>query len=195
MDEIKKQAEQCRKCNLATTRTNLVFGEGNLKTEVMFIGEAPGKNEDLQGKPFVGQAGKFLEDLLSEIKLTRKDVFIANVLKCRPPSNRDPMPKEVDACFPYLKEQIRIIKPELICLLGRHATMRFIANARISEIHGRPKRKAGQVYLPLYHPAAALYNGSMKEVLKKDFKKIPLVLEKIREEKEKTLKQTKLLAN
>lgn len=145
----------------------------------MFIGEAPGKQEDLQGRPFVGAAGKFLDELLGSIQLDRRDVFIGNVLKARPPGNRDPRPDEVEHHWPWLKEQVEIIKPQLIVLLGRHAMDRFIPDCRISADHGRAKRYRGQVYLPVYHPAAALYNGSLRQTLLDDFAQIPKLLTKI----------------
>jgi len=146
----------------------------------MFIGEGPGKEEDKQGLPFVGSAGKFLDELLATINLERSDVFIGNVVKCRPPDNRDPLPEEIKTCFPYLQQQIELIKPKLIATLGRHAMYQFLPeDLRISQVHGRPFRRHGQVYLPLYHPAAALYHGSLRETIINDFKKIPLILKKI----------------
>lgn len=152
----------------------------------MFIGEAPGAEEDKQGRPFVGAAGKFLNQMLETINLKREDVFIANVLKCRPPANRDPMPEEVVACWPWLLKQIKTIKPKLIVLLGRHAMERFLPNQKISKIHGTALRReiegvGKQVFYALYHPAAALYQGSLRETLVKDFKKIPKVLKAIEE--------------
>jgi DNA polymerase len=147
----------------------------------MFIGEGPGENEDKQGRPFVGAAGKFLEEMLSMIGKKREEVFITNVLKCRPPENRDPLPEEVEACWPWLLEQIKIIKPKLIVLLGRYAMERFLPNQKISRIHGTAVRReipevGKQVFYVLYHPAAALYQGSLREILINDFKKIPKVV-------------------
>lgn len=186
LESLTKEINQCQKCNLAEKRTNAVPGEGNPKAEIMFVGEGPGEQEDLQGRPFVGQAGKFLEEMLGMIGLKREDVFIGNLVKCRPPDNRDPFPDEIDTCVKnYLKAQIKIINPELIVTLGRHAMEWFIPGKKISQIHGQPKRlikeETGekQMYLPLYHPAAALYHGSLRETLIKDFKKIPKILEKI----------------
>lgn len=158
----------------------------------MFIGEAPGAEEDKQGRPFVGAAGKFLNEMLGMIGLKREDVFIANVLKCRPPGNRDPMPEEVAACWPWLLEQIKMIKPKLIVLLGRHAMERFLPNQKISKIHGTAVRReiegiGKQVFYALYHPAAALYQGSLREVLVKDFKKIPKVLAAIEKGKKEDI--------
>jgi len=150
----------------------------------LFIGEGPGKDEDLQGEPFVGASGKLLTKLIESIGLKREDVFIANVVKCRPPNNRDPFPEEIDACYPYLSRQIKLLKPALIVMLGRHSMGRFLPGTKISEIHGKPMIYKGawqkrQVYLPLYHPAFALYDPKNKEVLFEDFKKIPLILKKI----------------
>ena len=169
------------------TCSQVVPGEGNAEAQILFIGEAPGAEEDKQGKPFVGAAGKFLNQMLEAIHLKREDVFIANVLKCRPPANRDPMPEEVAACWPWLLEQIKTIKPKLIVLLGRHAMERFLPNQKISQIHGTAVRReipgiGKQVFYVLYHPAAALYQGSLREVLLADFKKIPKVLKAIEKE-------------
>lgn len=183
--ELHEQIKSCTKCELFKTRTNAVPGQGQLNTDIMFIGEGPGKSEDLKGQPFVGAAGKFLDELLSKINLGREDVFITNVVKCRPPANRDPKEEEVKICWPYLEEQIKQINPKLIVTLGRHAMYRFLPeNLKISEVHGQAKRYQGicrqkQVYYPMYHPAVALYNGSYREILIKDIKKIPKILEKI----------------
>ena len=159
-------------------------GEGSSKARIMFIGEGPGKKEDEQGRPFIGEAGKLLDKLLAFIDLKREDIYIANVVKCRPPGNRDPLPEEVEACRPWLDQQIKIIGPKLIVLLGRHSMDRFLPNQKISFDHGKPKRKNGQVYYPIYHPAAALYRNELFEDLKKDFKRISKVLEIIEEDKE-----------
>lgn len=159
--------------------TQLVFGDGSPDAEVVFIGEAPGKNEDLQGLPFVGAAGKFLDELLNAVGIARKDVYITNIVKYRPPDNRDPYPDEKVAFLPYLKEQIDAIKPKLIVTLGRHSMEVLLPALKISQVHGQPKRYHGQVYLPLFHPAAALYNGSMRETIMQDFAKIPLILVKV----------------
>lgn len=186
LEKLAKQIKVCQKCPLCKTRTQAVPGEGNPETEIMLIGEAPGVQEDLKGRPFVGSAGKFLEEMLGLIKLTRKDVFIGNVIKCRPPENREPLPGEIEACWPYLVEQIKIIKPKIIVTLGRHALQRFLPQASISQVHGKVMRRnvpdLGKIiFYALYHPAAALYQGNLKETLIKDFKKIPKVLEKVRE--------------
>ncbi|MFA6529247.1 MAG: uracil-DNA glycosylase [Candidatus Gracilibacteria bacterium] len=187
LSEIENACKNCKKCNLYKGRTNAVPGEGSVHAQVMFIGEGPGKDEDLQGRPFVGAAGKFLNQLIEAAGLKREDVFIANVVKCRPPNNRDPEPEEIQSCWPYLEEQIRIIKPELIITLGRHSMGRFLPGLKISEAHGKPKRYKGidggkQVYYPMYHPAVALYNGSYRQILIDDAMRIPKLLKKIKEE-------------
>lgn len=177
LEKIAQEAASCRKCPLYKTRTNAVPGGGNAEADIMFIGEGPGRNEDIRGLPFVGAAGKVLDNLLASIDLRREDVFIANVIKCRPPMNRDPLPEEEAACADYLDRQIALIKPKIIVLLGRHAMERFLPGLKISEDHGKPRRRAGQVYLPIYHPAAAIYQRSLMEKLEKDFKKIPKIIE------------------
>ena len=193
LEELNKKILACSKCVLRGTCTQVVPGEGNPKAKIMFIGEGPGKKEDELGRPFVGAAGKFLDEMLGTINLKREEVFIANVVKCRPPENRDPLPEEAAACWPWLLEQIKTIQPKLIVTLGRHSMERFLPNQKISQIHGTLVIKTipeigkqnlptgRQVFFPLYHPAAALYNGSMRETLIQDFKKIPKVLEKIKE--------------
>ena len=159
--------------------TQLVFGAGNPDAEIMFVGEAPGANEDKQGEPFVGAAGKFLNEMLGTIGLQRSDVYITNIVKYRPPNNRDPEPDEIQAFIPYLQRQIEVIRPKLIVFLGRHSMNVFLPELRISQAHGKPVRKGGQVYLPLFHPAAALYNGGMRQTLMDDFALIPAILKKI----------------
>lgn len=165
--------------HLASTATQLVFGAGSPDTEMVFVGEAPGKNEDLRGEPFVGAAGKFLNEMLGTIGLRREDVYITNIVKYRPPENRDPTPEEIQEFIPYLKRQIAVIRPKLVVFLGRHSMNVFLPELKISQAHGKPVRKGGQVYLPLFHPAAALYNGGMRETLLADFSLIPLILKKI----------------
>jgi uracil-DNA glycosylase len=190
LEELNKIISNCKKCSLYKTKTTDVPGSGNPSAEIVFIGEAPGKEEDLRGEPFVGAAGKFLEEMLLGIGLSRKDVFITNVLKHRPPNNRDPEPAEIEACWPYLIKQLEMIQPKLIIFLGRHALNRFFPELKISEVHGQAFRKKfnpenekepgdEQVFLALYHPAAALYNGSMRQTLITDFNKIPALLNKI----------------
>lgn len=178
---IASRIEADKSLEIAREATHSVPGEGSAESEVVFIGEAPGEKEDLSGRPFVGAAGKFLAEMLAGIGLDRSDVFITNTVKWRPPHNRDPLPAEIEACWGYLQEQLAVIQPLLIVTLGKHALERFLPGLRISQVHGEAKRKEGQVYLPLYHPAAALYNGSMRAQLVYDFQKIPLVLEKIKE--------------
>lgn len=165
--------------DLAAQATQLVFGVGNPEAELVFIGEAPGKNEDLKGEPFVGAAGKFLNEMLGMIGLERKDIYITNIVKYRPPNNRDPLPEEKAAFLPYLEKQLEIINPKLIVTLGRHSMDVLLPGLKISQVHGEPKRLHGNVYLPLFHPAAALYNGGLRQTLIDDFAKIPLILEKI----------------
>jgi DNA polymerase len=164
---------------LAASARQLVMGDGTPDAGIVFIGEAPGEQEDIQGKPFVGRAGQFLNDMLQLINLARKDVYITNIVKYRPPNNRDPSDEEKAAFLPYLHKQIAIIKPKLIVTLGRHSMEAFLPGLRISQVHGQPKRKSGIVYLPLYHPAAALYNSAMRQTLIDDFTKIPKILAQI----------------
>lgn len=164
---------------LRATATQLVFGVGNVEAAVMLVGEAPGKNEDLQGEPFVGAAGQFLNEMLGAAGMKRSDVYITNIVKYRPPANRDPSPEEIEAFIPYLTQQIEVVRPALIALLGRHAMSVFLPGLKISNVHGKPVRKGGQVYLPLFHPAAALYNQSMRETLVNDFCLVPAVLKKL----------------
>src|SRR3954452_4325155 len=172
-------------CPLKASRTNLVFGMGNADAELMFVGEAPGKNEDLQGKPFVGQAGQLLDRLLNEIGMARSQGFVANVLKCRPPGNRDPLPEEIEECKPYLMRQIELIEPKMICTLGNFATKTITGSPMgITKVCGRPqKRELGgldvTVY-PLFHPAAALRSTSCLENLREHMKRIPELLEELR---------------
>jgi uracil-DNA glycosylase family 4 len=176
-----EQARGCTRCALHQTRTTVVFGSGNADADLMFIGEAPGATEDQQGVPFVGQAGKLLERLLSEIGLQRGDVFIANTLMCRPPGNRDPHPHELDACGGYLREKVELIEPRVICTLGNFATKLLRADPTgISRLHGHDEeltlgRRTVRL-LPLYHPAAALYTPRMLETLRADFARIPKLL-------------------
>src|SRR6201991_1701145 len=177
-----QQAATCTRCpQLAGARSTVVFGSGNADAELMFIGEAPGANEDKQGLPFVGQAGKLLEKLLGEIGLERNQVFIANTVKCRPPNNRDPHPNEIEACNEYLRRQVELIEPTVICTLGNFAT-KLLRNdmTGISRLHGQAEVRilgvrAVRLY-PLYHPAAALYTPSNLEVLRADFQRIPELL-------------------
>ncbi len=178
---VYEEARDCRRCPLHQTRTTVVFGSGNADAELMFIGEAPGANEDRQGLPFVGQAGKLLDKLLGEIGITRQDVFIANTIKCRPPDNRDPHPNEIEACNDYLRRQIELIEPSVICTLGNFSTKLLRGDGTgITRLHGREETRvfgarAVRLY-PLYHPAAALYTPSTLEALRADFHRIPELL-------------------
>ena len=160
---------------------NFVPGEGSPDADILFVGEAPGKKEDELSRPFVGASGKFLTEMLSAIGLNRDDVYITNIVKQRPPNNRDPLPEEIEAHWPLLMRQIDIIDPKIIVMLGRHSMSKLLPGlGSISQIHGKPfRRQDGRVYLPLFHPAVALYNGSQREVLMADFKKIPLILKKL----------------
>lgn len=187
LDQLNALMSCCSNCALRKDCNKVVPGAGNAEAEIMFIGEAPGKKEDELGVPFVGAAGKFLDEMLASIKLRREDIYIANVVKCRPSENRDPLPKEVEICWPWLEKQIQIIDPRLIVTLGRHSLGRFFPLMKISEVHGKAFRKdlpkiGNRVFYALYHPAAALYNGSMRETLTKDFKKIPKVMKEIKKE-------------
>jgi uracil-DNA glycosylase family 4 len=184
LDDIAQQIVDDKVCpELAATATQLVFGDGNPDADIVFIGEAPGKNEDIQGKPFVGAAGKFLSEMLEMIDLKRPDVYITNIVKYRPPDNRDPLPEEKAAFLPYLQAQLAVIEPSVVVTLGRHSLNCFLPDLSISQVHGQPKRIKGQVYMPLFHPAAALYNGQMRQTLIDDFAKLPAVVKVIKESK------------
>jgi len=176
------EIENCRACKLADGRANAVPGEGNEHAELMFIGEAPGENEDRQGRPFVGAAGKFLDELLILINLSRPDVYIANIIKCRPPGNRDPLPDEILACKPWLDRQIKIINPRIIITLGRFSMALFVPGKPIGKCHGVPVSKNGILYFPMYHPAAALHQQSLREVIKADMQKLPGLLASLNRE-------------
>lgn len=199
LDIIRQQIVDNKVCtNLADQATNLVFGTGSPDADIIFIGEAPGKNEDLSGEPFIGAAGKFLDQMLQSIKLERKDIYITNIVKYRPPNNRDPLPEEKQEFLPYLHAQLEVIQPKVIVTLGRHSTNCFLPGLQISKIHGQPKwikvKRSSKmaeilesdgsemmqwVILPLYHPAAALYNGGMRRTLIDDFQKIPEIINQI----------------
>jgi len=169
----------CVSCDLSKQRTQVVPGEGAENAEVLFIGEAPGFNEDQQGRPFVGAAGGFLDELLRSVGLSRETVYIANVVKCRPPGNRDPLPNEIQTCKSWLEKQIEIIQPRVIVTLGRFSLARYIPGESISRVHGRERRVGDITVFPMYHPAAALHQGSLRRVIEEDMKKLPKVLESL----------------
>ncbi len=174
--EVAIEVSTCSKCKLCKGRTKAVPGEGIPTAKILFIGEGPGYHEDQQGRPFVGPAGQFLDELLASIHLKRSDVFITNVVKCRPPNNRDPESEEILACNDYLDRQIAAIQPRVIVTLGRFSMAKFFGNEKISAIHGRARKKDGYICIAMYHPAAGLHQSSLKDVIREDFKKIPLVI-------------------
>ena len=190
LDELRVQVESCRRCPLCDGRKQTVFGVGNPHARVMFIGEAPGKNEDLQGEPFVGAAGHYLNELLGCAGLRREDVFIANVLKCRPPGNRDPRPEEIQTCTPFLREQTRTIDPEVLVTLGKFSTQ-FVLKTQvgITRLHGRVQRAGKFLVFPIFHPAAALYDGAKREALENDFVTLGQLLHQLDEHKAKAAKE------
>jgi DNA polymerase len=178
-------------CPLKEVRTKLVFGAGNANADLMFVGEAPGANEDKQGLPFVGRAGKLLDELLAEVGIQRSDTFVTNVICCRPPGNRDPLPEEIEACKPYLFRKIELIEPKVICTLGNFATKLLTGDPTgITRVHGRPQERevAGRVVLlfPIFHPAAALRTDAVKQLLREDFAKLPALLAEHTEEAAQT---------
>jgi DNA polymerase len=179
LGQIAKRVANCTDCQLCRGRTRTVPGEGNPDAQIMFIGEGPGFYEDQQGRPFVGASGKFLDELLASIGLDRKKVFIANVVKCRPPSNRDPQQDEIEACSAHLNAQIEAIQPKVIVTLGRFSMQRYFPGESVSRIHGTPRRKDGFIVVPMYHPAAALHQGSLRRVIEADFARLPGFLEKV----------------
>jgi DNA polymerase len=179
-ENLYARVRECDLCPLARTRTHAVPGEGPLEAEVMFIGEAPGMNEDRQGRPFVGQAGQFLNELIAAAGLTRPDVYICNVLKCRPPNNRDPLPGEIDACRDYLDEQIELIDPLLTVTLGRFSMARWFPGQSISRIHGKVSEFGGRLVAPMYHPAAALHQQALRDTIIHDFQGLAAIIERAR---------------
>ena len=170
----------CHACGLAQQRTQVVPGEGADSAEVVFIGEAPGYNEDRLGRPFVGPAGAFLDELLALVGMSRHDVYIANVVKCRPPANRDPLPGEILACKPWLDRQIEMIGPRVVVTLGRFSLARFVPNESISKVHGKPRQVGDLICFPMYHPAAALHQGSLRRTLEEDMQRLPDVLKELK---------------
>lgn len=185
LEQVAAEVRACTRCDLHKTRTQGVPGAGNPTADILFIGEGPGYHEDKQGLPFVGRSGKYLEKLLALINLTRDDVFITNVVKSRPPDNRDPLPAEIAACKGYLDRQIALIDPLVIVTLGRFSMARYFPNGKITKIHGQAMIEGGRAFIPLFHPAAVLRNQSLEPVMEEDFRSIPVVLEKVREQRKK----------
>jgi uracil-DNA glycosylase family 4 len=181
LTDLYQDIRVCEKCILSQGRTNTVPGEGPEGANIMFIGEGPGFHEDRQGRPFVGAAGNYLNELLEKIGFRREDVYITNVVKCRPPGNRDPQPQEIEACRPYLDKQIDLIRPRLIVTLGRFSMQRYFPGASISRIHGRPKRVGNVIYYPMFHPAAALHQPRWRSLVEEDILVIPDLLAKLDE--------------
>jgi DNA polymerase len=181
-DELYSACSSCQGCELAKTRTNCVFGTGNRNADILFVGEAPGEQEDLSGTPFVGRAGQLLDKYLYAVDINREDVYIANILKCRPPKNRDPLPAEEDACIDYLREQVRLIKPKIIVCLGRIAAMRLIKpDFKISKEHGTWFEKGSYVMTAVYHPAALLRDPRRKEEMLADMQQIKSKLDSLKD--------------
>ena len=174
--QLYQEITACQDCELAKSRTKVVPGEGAEDADLLFIGEAPGWHEDQQGRPFVGPAGQFLDQLLASIGLRREEVYIANVIKCRPPQNREPLPAEIQSCRKWLDRQIEIIQPQMIITLGRYSLARYFPDESIGKIHGKPRNLGGVIYYPMYHPAAALHQGSLRRTIETDMLKIPQIL-------------------
>lgn len=183
MKAIAAEVRGCTLCDLHLSRTKAVPGAGNIQADIMFIGEGPGFHEDRQGLPFVGRSGDYLNELLMLINLDRNAVFITNVVKCRPPENRDPLPVEIETCKPYLDQQINLIDPLVIATLGRFSMARYFPGGKITQIHGKPKIENGRAYIPFFHPAAVLRNPDLRKAMEADFKQIPVVLEQVRKER------------
>lgn len=181
LEEVHEEIHGCPLCILSESRNKAVPGAGPNDADIMFIGEAPGFHEDQQGLPFVGAAGSFLDELLESIGLDRKEVYITNIVKCRPPGNRDPKAGEIEACAPYLERQIDLIQPRMIVTLGRFAMEHFISEEKISRVHGKPRKMGGIIYYPLFHPAAALHQPRYREPIEEDFAKIPELLKQFDE--------------
>ncbi|MFM9108127.1 MAG: uracil-DNA glycosylase family protein [Chloroflexota bacterium] len=177
--QVAADVRECTACELCRTRTQAVPGEGPATATILLIGEGPGWHEDQQGRPFVGNSGKFLSELLASAGVRREDVFITNVVKCRPPSNRDPMPDEIAACSAHLDRQIAALDPEVVVTLGRFSMARWFPGERISKIHGQPKRDGRRMIVPMYHPAAALHQGSLRPAIEEDFARLPKILAEV----------------
>jgi uracil-DNA glycosylase len=178
LTQIASEVSVCERCMLHHSRKLAVPGEGPVDTEIMFIGEGPGFHENQKGRPFVGAAGKYLDELLGKIDMKREDVFITNVVKCRPPNNRDPQPDELSACSDYLERQIQVINPKAIVTLGRYSMARFLPNAKISDVHGQAFKIKGRLVVPMFHPAAALHQPSLKLSIERDFARLPELISK-----------------
>ncbi len=182
LNQVAREVSVCMKCELHHSRKNAVPGEGPLDADILFIGEGPGFHENEQGRPFVGAAGRFLEELLESIGMSREQVFITNVVKCRPPGNRDPRPDEIDTCTSnYLERQIQAINPKVIVTLGRFSMGKYLPNAKISDVHGKALKVKGRLVVPMYHPAAALHQGSLRPVVERDFARLPELIAKAAE--------------
>jgi len=176
LTELYREIADCQDCDLAKSRTKVVPGEGPEDADLLFIGEAPGWYEDQQGRPFVGSAGAFLDELLASIGLSRKQVYIANVIKCRPPGNRDPLSSEIQACCKWLDRQMEIIQPKMVVTLGRYSLARYFPNESIGKVHGKARRIGDVIYYPMYHPAAALHQGNLRKTIEADMLRIPEIL-------------------
>ncbi len=180
LEALHARIRSCTACGLHVTRTQAVPGTGPVDADVMIVGEAPGFNEDVRGKPFVGAAGKLLDRLLERIGLSRDSVYITNVVKCRPPQNRDPMPEEAEACLPFLRRQYALIRPQAVIILGRHALERMLpGHGQISRVHGQIVMRGGVAFMPVYHPAAALHNGALVKDLEQDFDRVRGYLDEV----------------
>ena len=184
LTELYEEIARCYDCELSRNRTRVVPGEGREDADIVFIGEAPGYYEDQQGRPFVGQAGRYLEELLASIGFNRSQVYICNVIKCRPPANRDPLPHEIKACQKWLDRQLEIIAPKMIVSLGRYPLARFFPGEAISKIHGRARKREGIIYYPMYHPAAALHQQTLHHSIEQDMRKIPSLLAEVEKAEE-----------
>lgn len=186
--EISKEISVCRRCDLYKYASRAVPGEGPENAEIMFIGEGPGWNEDQQGRPFVGAAGKFLDQLISSIGMKREQVYITNVVKHRPPNNRDPLPTEISACSIWLDRQLELIHPKVIITLGRHSMARFFPNKTISKIHGTADKRNGTIYFAMYHPAAALHQQNLRREIEQDMLKVPQLLAELKDPPQEKIK-------
>ena len=195
LHEIAEQIKVCERCNLCKTKKNAVPGSGPADAEILFIGEGPGYHENEKGLPFVGNAGQFLNTMLQAAGYERNAVFITNVVKCRPPSNRDPLPEELAACAGYLDRQIAAINPTIIVTLGRFSMARYFSNVRISDVHGRPKWMDGRLIVPMFHPAAALHQPALRKAVEQDFARLPHWIAKVKEKLANEQIQTTANAN